>query len=140
MSTPQLVTLFYTKASPFSNLHPASFAWDARTCPTLAGRIPAGFQPAFAFSCSEQAFMYAKALYFGDFAIAGQIMETRTPNGQKKLGRAVKGFDADAWTAASVPIVECILVEKFAQNPALQQELRATSPRPRTGTGSGASA
>lgn len=142
-------TFFYGNSSPFSNFHRAAFSWDASSCPTLRDRLPAEFvltNPRF--NCSEQAFMYAKALFFNDFFVAGQILAEQTPNGQKKLGRAVKGFDADAWATASVPIVGSILYEKFTQNPGLQRALLATgdsviaeaSPRDRIwGIGMGAS-
>lgn len=103
------VFFFYTE-DPFSNWHPATF--------TLKGET---------FDCSEQYMMWAKAMLFGDTAIAARILRTRNnPQKQKLLGRAVSGFDATVWDEASFGLVLEGCVAKFEQNPRMLKNLLDT--------------
>lgn len=68
------------------------------------------------FNCSEQAFMYEKALYFKDNEIAEQILKTDNPKEAKKLGRMVHDFNADEWDEVCEDIMYNIVLHKFSQN------------------------
>ncbi len=100
---------FWGKASPFSNFYPCTF--------TLAGKT---------FKNSEQAFMYQKAMMFGDTEIADEILKTSDPKQVKQLGRAVMHFDNHIWERKRVSIMYDIVAEKFHQNPNLMKLLVAT--------------
>jgi len=103
------VTLFYTKASPFSNF----FA-----CPFVYAGNP--------FTSSEQAFMYAKALEFGDVDSAQKILHAKTPYAAQQLGRKIKPYDDARWSAARQELMYAVLLAKFSQNPSLAEALCAT--------------
>ena len=93
----------------FSNFYPCKFTWD--------GKI---------FNCSEQAFMYAKATYFGDAEVAHQIMLESNPKIIKKLGRKVRNFEEDKWANVRYNYMLSINKEKYQQNPGLRQILLST--------------
>lgn len=100
-------TFFWS--GPFSQWYPSKFTVDGRT-----------------FNCAEQFMMYHKAIYFGDTEIAEQVMKTTSPKEQKKLGRQVKKFDAEKWNEVAKAFVYTGNMEKFKQNPHLQDILVAT--------------
>ncbi|MCJ1360574.1 MAG: hypothetical protein MMC33_010582 [Icmadophila ericetorum] len=76
------------------------------------------------FTCAEQAYMYSKAIYFGDQAIATAIMNAETPGKQKVLGRMVEGFDEKRWDAVKFEIVVQGSRDKFTQTVDLEERER----------------
>lgn len=84
------------------------------------------------FVCSEQYFMHAKAVLFGDQATADAILQESNPVKVKSLGRMVENFDAAVWDAAegsrAAMTRACML--KFSQNPKLREFLLSTGDRP----------
>ena len=76
------------------------------------------------FKHSEQYMMWAKALLFGDKKMANLILtQGNDPEIAKKLGKKVKGFDEDKWTAYARKIVEHAVYLKFSQNKKLREKL-----------------
>ena len=49
------------------------------------------------YNCAEQYMMAQKAKLFDDQQSLEQIMKSNDPRTQKKLGRAVTGFDQTVW-------------------------------------------
>lgn len=78
------------------------------------------------FNCSEQAFMYTKAMYFKDDKTARKILEAEMPWLQKKLGRQVQGFNKPAWDRVSPHFMEMIVREKLAQHADIRSKLMKT--------------
>jgi len=78
------------------------------------------------FFNSEQAFMWKKAVFFGDHEIAKQIANTPSPRLNKALGRKVKGFDAKKWLEVSYQIMVDVNYAKYQQNPYLIKILLST--------------
>lgn len=83
------------------------------------------------FNCSEQAFMYAKAIKFDDAEIATQILHEYEPSRQKKLGRLIKNYDDAIWNEVRYDIMVEILRAKFSnpQKSLITKELLATGDR-----------
>jgi ribA/ribD-fused uncharacterized protein len=86
------------------------------------------------YCCCEQYMMAEKAKLFGDGKTLAQIMGTRDPKQQKKLGRQVAGFDKDVWERIEENgkpycwnIVYQGNVAKFQQNPGLGELLQKTA-------------
>jgi ribA/ribD-fused uncharacterized protein len=102
-------TFFWQQNSPFSQWFSVRFTVNNQE-----------------FNCCEQYMMYQKALLFGDHIIASEILKTKYPKDQKKLGRKVKNFSASKWEAVCKQIVYDGNYAKFSQNPALKQILLAT--------------
>jgi len=67
------------------------------------------------FNCAEQYMMYCKAVYFGDFEIAGRILRAQSPAEHKQCGRRVAGFDVDMWISVREAVVESGNFAKFSQ-------------------------
>lgn len=82
-----------------------------------------------AYSCAEQFMMAEKARMFGDKEMLLKIMETTYPKEMKAYGRAVQGFDKEAWEKACYDIVKRGNLEKFIQNPELLRFLLGTERR-----------
>ena len=78
------------------------------------------------FFNSEQAFMWEKAIYFGDMETAAKIVKTPNPKENKALGRLVKGFDASKWAEVSFDIMVDVNYAKFSQNFGLRNILTGT--------------
>lgn len=78
------------------------------------------------FRNAEQFMMYCKAACFGDMQSANAILATIDPVIIKKIGRAVKPFTADEWSEVAPYFVELGNIEKFRQNPRLQEFLIST--------------
>lgn len=78
------------------------------------------------FNCAEQYMMYAKARLFGDAAKAKRILKADHPKDQKRLGRAVQGFDQAIWDAEKYNIVLDANRAKFSQNRRLGKKLLST--------------
>lgn len=79
------------------------------------------------FTCCEQWMHWRKARLFGDAALAEAILAETDPAGQKRLGRTVAGFVADAWAAVARDVVFRGNTAKFSQHPDLLERLRQTS-------------
>ena len=97
--------------SIFSNFHPCQIK-----------------TPGVTFNCSEQYFMYYKALHFNDVNIARQILAQTKPGKQKALGRKVKGFDEFEWSKVRYGYMLDACRAKFEQNRDLCRVLLSTYP------------
>lgn len=97
-------TLFWH--GPFSQWHACEFEVDG-----------------VKYNCAEQYMMAEKARVFGDDESLAKIMEATSPKVQKALGRKVKNFDPNLWTAACKDIVCRGNYAKFSQNPELLGKL-----------------
>ena len=75
---------------------------------------------------AEQYMMACKARTFKDDDTLKKIMATRDPREQKKLGRQVKGFDADVWNAIARDCVYEGNYAKYTQNKGLWEVLNQT--------------
>lgn len=100
-------THIYFWGSIFSNWFPVTFEYKGHS-----------------FDNSEQAFMWEKAMFFNDQEIATKILNTPNPRKNKKLGRAVKNFDATKWEAAAFDIMVAVNLAKWT---VMKQELLATA-------------
>lgn len=78
------------------------------------------------YTCSEQYMMEQKALTFGDFESAKQIMASRSPASQKAIGRQIKNFDYMRWQAVCQSIMVPALVSKFTSTPRLKETILGT--------------
>jgi ribA/ribD-fused uncharacterized protein len=81
------------------------------------------------YASAEHWMMAGKARMFGDEAIEQRVLEARTPAEAKKLGRLVKGFDDQHWTAGRFELVVEGNVAKFSQDEALRDYLLGTGGR-----------
>ena len=70
--------------------------------------------------------MAKKARLFGDTEMLAEIIEAPDPHEAKKLGRKVRNFDADVWSAKCFEIVVSGNVEKFRQNSEIREFLLST--------------
>lgn len=69
------------------------------------------------FFCSEQAFMWAKAKFFGDESTANAILSEKTdPMTCKSLGRMVQNYDDGRWASVRYEYMKKAVFEKFRQN------------------------
>ena len=75
---------------------------------------------------AEQYMMAKKAELFEDADAYIQIMKSKNPSEQKRLGRSVKNFDKDLWEKVCRKIVYDGNKAKFSQNPTMKAELMAT--------------
>ena len=78
------------------------------------------------YSSLEQYMMHRKALYFGDNAIAEEILSVDDPSEIKALGRKVSNFDSTRWNGVRQIVVYEGLHAKFSQNDDLKAKLKAT--------------
>jgi ribA/ribD-fused uncharacterized protein len=78
---------------------------------------------------AEQYMMHQKALLFGDTEIAEEVMVTKHPADQKKLGRRIKNFDKNEWDKVNLQIVYKGNYAKYTQNEELKQLLVNTGDR-----------
>ncbi|MFJ9842915.1 NADAR family protein [Kitasatospora sp. NPDC101155] len=81
------------------------------------------------YASAEHWMMAGKARMFGDEAIEQRVLKARTPAEAKKLGRLVKGFDDQEWTAGRFELVVEGNVAKFSQDEALRDYLLGTGGR-----------
>ena len=65
------------------------------------------------FVCSEQGYMYEKAVHFCDFDMADKILRLTDPAQIKKAGRLVKNFDEQEWNKVKVDRMLFVLRDKF---------------------------
>jgi len=79
------------------------------------------------FFCTEQAFMWAKAKFFGDEEIAKKILEisntTRDPMSCKTYGREVRNYDDKKWDAVRYQMFLEPNLERFKQDKVLHDKL-----------------
>lgn len=102
--------LFWMPDSIYSNFYP-----DARLI------LPQ--YPSIVFENSEAAFMYLKAMEFGDTVIADQILLDHAPKRVKALGKRVNGFDEEAWATVRYERMFDAVLAKFLMNPKLSREM-----------------
>ena len=122
-------TFFWETESPFSQWHPAkfiapSYLWSMEDFYPALQKVV--FAEQLAFTSAEQYMMYAKAVIFMDIEAAKAIIKESDPRKIKALGRGIKGFNDDIWTACRYRIVYLANKCKFAQNEPLKQALLAT--------------
>lgn len=79
------------------------------------------------FNCSEQYFMYKKALHFEDYLTAEKIINSKDPEKQKQLGRQVAGFNREEWNQVSRRYMYEAVYLKFSQDEKLKQHLLDTA-------------
>lgn len=72
---------------------------------------------------SEQCFMAQKALFFEDQETYEEILDAKTPEEAKKLGRQVKNYNDEEWSEVREEIMYTINYEKYAQNKDLRDFL-----------------
>jgi len=68
------------------------------------------------FCTAEQAMMWEKAMTFADDITAAKILATNDAARQKQLGREVKGYVDETWSAIRYDVVKSILFHKFTQH------------------------
>ena len=78
------------------------------------------------YNCCEKFMMYQKAIYFQDYEIAKEILNTNDPKEHKKLGRMVKNFDEEKWNNICELVVYKANYAKFTQNLNLKEKLLKT--------------
>lgn len=78
------------------------------------------------FSSMEQYMMYRKACTFHDYGIANAVLATDDVAEIKALGRKVANYDERCWNGIRQIVVYEGLLQKFAQNDDLQEQLRET--------------
>lgn len=69
------------------------------------------------FCCSEQEFMYRKAIHFNDIPVAEKILIATDPKEIKALGREVKNFCSDEWSRVSRDYMFRACLSKFSTVP-----------------------
>jgi len=75
---------------------------------------------------SEQAFMYEKALCFGDEEIREKLTKESHPYACKKLGRKIKGFSEERWKKHREEAMYKAIKAKFDQDSAFKEKLLKT--------------
>lgn len=78
---------------------------------------------------AEHYMMVQKAKLFGDVEISEAILSCEHPAEAKKLGRKVRGFNADIWDKHCFDYVVTGNIAKFGQNPDLKNFLINTKER-----------
>ena len=99
---------FYTEWP--SNFQHTKFTWKA-------------FGEEHEFFCTEQAFMWAKAKYFGDNDSATMILKCNDPMRCKWRGRLVKGYDDKQWNLVRYSFMHDVNFEKYSQDTKLKEKL-----------------
>ena len=79
--------------------------------------------PMMYFTSTEQAFMYAKAMFFNDYEIANLILNTDNPSRCRQLGRYVHGYDDKKWDKVRYEIFYKYNLMKYTQDKKLQKML-----------------
>lgn len=68
------------------------------------------------FCCTEQEFMYRKAVLFKDEETTKLILKTKDPKKIKKLGRLVKNYNDAVWSDIRYDVMYIACRSKFTQN------------------------
>ncbi|AKK72500.1 hypothetical protein OK18_07555 [Chryseobacterium gallinarum] len=79
------------------------------------------------YNTAEHYMMAGKARLFNDSEILKQILEAKTPNQAKTLGRKVKNFDPKIWDEQKYEIVKAGNLLKFSQNQRFKSFLLSTN-------------
>lgn len=88
----------------------------------LSNFYPARFElktkdKTYKFTCSEQFFMWYKALTFKNFDVANEILAIGyNPKKYKSLGRQVKNYDDNVWNSKREQVMATAIRLKFEQN------------------------
>uniref|UniRef100_A0A1I7TH25 DUF1768 domain-containing protein n=1 Tax=Caenorhabditis tropicalis TaxID=1561998 RepID=A0A1I7TH25_9PELO len=122
----KVFVLFYEDDSAFSNFHPAEF--KAETVKKLVNSELFDSEETIKFNCSEQYFMYHKALLVGDQNAAKFILDSKHPMPQKMAGRKLKmdKKDLETWSQKSRDVMYQGCLGKFSQNVELRKLLFRT--------------
>ena len=72
------------------------------------------------FTSTEQAFMYTKAMFFQDYGTAVEILDAKTPNEARLLGRKVKNYDDKKWSEIRYKIFYELNLIKYTNDKKLQ--------------------
>ena len=80
----------------FSNFYPCKFSFEGRQ-----------------FNCTEQAFMWVKAVTFNDWDVAGKIIAESNPVTIKALGRMVKNYDDARWNSIRYDVMKAVNMAKY---------------------------
>ncbi|MFA5207571.1 MAG: NADAR family protein [Candidatus Paceibacterota bacterium] len=102
------------------------FFWNGEFSNWFECKFPFIKYKGLTFFNSEQAFMWEKAIFFGDMEIAKKIVETPNPKENKILGRKVKNFDKNKWLREGYEIMIAVNLAKFGQNSRLKAILLST--------------
>jgi ribA/ribD-fused uncharacterized protein len=81
------------------------------------------------YPTAEHGMMAEKARLFGDDDALRRVLAAGNPGAAKAVGREVRGFDGDAWTAARWEIVVRGNEARFGQTPDLRTCLASTGDR-----------
>ncbi len=81
------------------------------------------------YASAEHFMMAAKARLFDDHDHLAQILDASSPAEAKKLGRSVRGFDADTWDRHALDIVTKGSIAKFSSTDELASYLVGTGDR-----------
>lgn len=103
----------------FSNFHeqaPYTFRLPASV---QAEGLPVDVECRFA----EKAIMACKAALFGDAEMFQAIAEAPTPAKAKALGRAVRGFEEEAWARVLPEVAREVVLQKMRADPDAAAEL-----------------
>ncbi len=118
-------TFFWATKSPFSQWHKCNFMGERifRT-PDYLDK----FKKEISFSSAEQFMMYHKCLLSLNFDAAQEVLLTRDPKKQKKIGRSIKMTEEilETWNIFSPYVIYEGNKAKFTQNEDLKQALFAT--------------
>jgi len=102
------------------------FFWGSEFSNWYECRLPFIKHKGITFFNTEQAFMWEKAVFFGDMETAANIVKNPDPARCKKLGRLVKGFDAHKWSEVSYNIMVAVNYAKYDQSSRLRHTLFET--------------
>ena len=109
-------------AGPFSNFYSANYTYKYINKATEKRLI-------FKFTCSEQGYMWEKAVTFDDLDTAKKILNCNGPKQAKALGRLVKNFDQETWDQRKEDVMYKHCFEKFTQNEDLKKMILDTENR-----------
>lgn len=103
---------FFTLLTPFSQFYPCDLEIKGQK-----------------FNCTEQYYMYQKAMRFEDFESAEAILNEPMAGKQKRLGKKVKNFEIERWLDIARLVVYEANYAKFIQYKDLQKHLLSSYPK-----------
>nr|CAD2149170.1 unnamed protein product [Meloidogyne enterolobii] len=109
LNSSEFISPFFTKAYAFSNHFKCYFYVDD-----------------LRFCCTEQFYMYYKAVVFGDTESANQIMEMTEARDMKRVGSYIRLFNTEKWRNISILVMTICNMEKYKQNVDLRRLLFET--------------
>lgn len=116
MITTDTHVYFYSGREIYSNWH------------TTSGQL-AHHRARAVMDCTERAFMWEKATFFGDDMIAHAILIAKDARETKELGRKIQGYNDREWETVRLGFMTYVNLLKYQQNPAMGDVLRATEKR-----------